>query len=292
MESVAAKRLKGYYELTKPNTVWLLFLVGVAGAFVARGRDLALDLRFMASLLSLLLAVAGTNAVTCWIDRDIDGVMDRTKERPLPRGEISPRAALTFGLATFGLGCALSAAVVGRATTWLALGFLFSAVLYNGHLKRKSPLNVLFASPAGMMPVLYAWDVATGAIEWVGVVVGLLVVLWTPAHIWSLALFYSGDYGRAGVPMLPVVLGERAAVRTIAAFNALLVAASVALGVSGFFGRIYLYTAAALSAALLLVTVDTALHPSKERAWRMFKFTSPYLALLYLAMVADRVLAR
>lgn len=291
MESVAAKRLKGYYELTKPNTVWLLFLVGVAGAFVARGRGLALDLRLMASLLSLLLAVAGTNAVTCWIDRDIDGVMDRTKERPLPRGEISPRAALTFGLATFGLGCALSAAVVGRATTWLALGFLFSAVLYNGHLKRKSPLNVLFASPAGMMPVLYAWDVATGAIEWVGVVVGLLVVLWTPAHIWSLALFYSGDYGRAGVPMLPVVLGERAAVRTIAAFNALLVAASVALGVSGFFGRIYLYTAAALSAALLLVTVDTALHPSKERAWRMFKFTSPYLALLYLAMVADRVLA-
>ena len=289
MENIYLARFKGYYKLTKPNTVWLLFFVGLAAAFIASGRSFRLTWENAAAFLALLLAIAGTNAVTCWIDRDIDSIMERTQKRPLPRGEISPRAALLFGLSTFALGCALSLVFVGRPTLWLVMGFLFSAILYNWHLKRRHLLNILFASPAGMMPILYAWEIETGSLSWVALAIGGLVVLWTPAHIWSLAIMHARDYGKAGVPMLPVVLGERTAIRLIALFNALLIATSIALGLSHFFGTVYLVGEAVANAALLVMTVLTLFKPTRENAWRLFKFTSPYLAVLFILMVVDRL---
>lgn len=285
------QRAKAYYQLTKPKTVWLLVLVGMASAFLIFPRWQKEPLKLATCFLALLLSVAGTNAVTCWIDKDIDKLMKRTSNRPLPRGELTPRVALLFGLTTFLSGCLISLYSKPEATTYLVLGFIFSAVVYNGYLKRRSSLNILLASPAGMMPIFFSWSFLGEKIGLVPFLLGLLVVFWTPAHIWSLAIFYSSDYNKAKIPMLPLVAGEKKTIRLIALFNALLVGTSIILGLSGFFGKFYLITALVLNLAFLALTVFTYLKPNRKNSWRLFKFSSPYLALLFLIMVADRFFA-
>lgn len=290
MENFWFRRAKAYYLLTKPKTVGLLVFVGMASALLIFPRWQGNPVKLAICFLALLLSVAGTNAVTCWIDKDIDKIMKRTRNRPLPRGELTPRAALLFGLTTFFLGCSISLYFEPKSTIYLVLGFVFSAVIYNGYLKRRSPLNIIFASPAGMMPIFFSWSFLGEKITLVPFLLGLLVVFWTPAHIWSLAISYASDYSKVKVPMLPLVAGEKKTIKLIAFFNVLLVGASLWLGWSGFFGKFYLFTVLALNLLALVLTVTTYFNPSRENAWRLFKFSSPYLALLFIIMVADRFL--
>lgn len=285
------QRAKAYYLLTKPKTVGLLVFVGMASALLIFPRWEENPMRLAICFLALLLSVAGTNAVTCWIDKDIDKQMVRTSNRPLPKGKLTPRAALLFGLSSFLSGCLLSLYFKPEATVYLVLGFIFSAIVYNGYLKRRSPLNILFASPAGMMPIFFSWSFFGENISFIPFLLGLLVVFWTPAHIWSLAIFYSSDYSKAKVPMLPLTAGEKKTIRLIALFNALLVGTSFSLGWSGLFGKFYLVVALALNSVVLALTVFTYLKPSRENSWRLFKFSSPYLGLLFLTAVLDRFLS-
>jgi len=291
MENIWWLRAKAYYFLIKPRTVWLLVFVGLASAFLIFPDWQGKPFRFLVCFLALLLSVAGTNAVTCWIDRDIDKKMERTRKRPLPQGELTPRAALLFGLATFFLGCSISLYFEPGATIYLVLGFFFSAIIYNGYFKRRSSLNILFASPAGMMPILFCWSFLGKKITLTPLLLGLLVVFWTPAHIWSLAAFYASDYDRVKVPMLPLVVGREQTARLIALFNALLIGVSLGLGWVGFFGNFYRISSLFLNLTFLTLTFLTFHSPSRENSWRLFKFSSPYLAFLFLLMIIDRFLS-
>jgi protoheme IX farnesyltransferase len=287
---VLLKRLAAYYELTKPRTVWLLVIVGACAPFLSK--DLPSDFlpTYFLGIIFLTLAVAGTNAFTCWIDRDLDAVMERTRNRPLARGEISPRAALLFSISTFMLGIMGTILLFPRAAFFLVLGFLFSAVLYNGYLKRRSALNIIFASPAGMMPVLYMWFLLWGKIDLLPVLFGLLVVFWTPAHIWSLAIFYKDDYKRVKVPMLPVVEGETLTIRFIAIANFGLGILTFLIILSGNFSLFFIIAAMFLNLLLFYLTFRAGLKPDRIEAYRLFKFSSPYLALVFILAVLDKQL--
>lgn len=284
-------RLKAYYELTKPKTVWLLVFVGACAPFLSHPNfNTRFWIDYFLGNLSLLLAVAGTNAFTCWIDRDIDALMERTRERPIPKGEISPRAGLLFSISTFLLGVLIAIFYRPSSALYLILGFLFSAVIYNGYLKRRSFLNVVIASPAGMMPVLFMWTFTGNKIGLVPILMGLLVIFWTPAHIWSLAILYKRDYKKAGVPMLPVVEGEATTVRSIALANFFLLLTSVALSFFGKFSGFFLFFSLALNIILFYLTLRAGFNPTKKAAFELFKFSSPYLAAIYLFAVIDRIL--
>lgn len=287
--NVFLKRLKAYYELTKPKTVWLLVGVGAAaGLMLAREPGFSW-LQFAYGFIALTLSVAGTNAFTCWIDRDIDAVMNRTSNRPLPRGELTPRAGLLFSVSTFVLGLLVSVHTNPQATIFLILGFIFSAVLYNGYLKRRSALNVVVASPAGMMPILFMWFHLGGGFDVLPLLLGLIVVFWTPAHIWSLAVFYGEDYGRVNVPMLPLVKGERFTLLAIAVSNLLLLGCSILIWLFSNTGWLYLATALLLNTVLFYLSLKVIIDTQKTNAWRLFKFSSPYLALIFLAALLDRL---
>lgn len=284
------KRLKAYYELTKPKTVWLLVLVGACAPLLLEDYPPGFLKKYLAGIVFLTLAVGGTNAFTCWIDRDLDAVMERTKKRPLPKGEISPRAALLFSISTFLLGVLGTIFISPKAAVFLLLGFLFSAVFYNGYLKRRSQFNVIVASPAGMMPILYMWFLIRNRIELLPVLFGLLVVFWTPAHIWSLAIFYRDDYKKVKVPMLPVVEGETAAIRWIATANLGLIIVTFILVYTGKFSLFFSAATIALNLVLFYFTFIAGIKADRASAYRLFKYSSPYLALIFILAVLDRQL--
>lgn len=267
-----------------------MLFVGIAAALILYPDVKFSGTKFTTGILALTFSVFGTNALTCWIDRDIDGVMKRTNNRPLPRGELTPRAGLLFSVTTFLIGIIISIHTEPRATIFLILGLVFSAVVYNGYLKRRSPLNIIFASPAGMMPVLFMWSHLGAKITLTPILLGLLIVLWTPAHIWSLAIFYVKDYENAKVPMLPIVAGEDTTIRLIALTNVLLVGFSIWLSAIGYFSYLFLTGVIILNIILLIFTVAALLRPDKKRLWALFKFSSPYLFLIFLLMVADRLI--
>lgn len=284
------KRLSAYFELTKPKTVWLLVLVGACAPFLMVSENKLFSLEFLTGIIALTLSVAGTNAFTCWIDRDIDAIMQRTRERPLVKGEISPRAAVLFSLTTFLSGVIIALFHEPESAIYLILGFIFSAVLYNGYLKRRSTLNIIFASPAGMMPILFMWSYMGENISLLPVLMGLLVVFWTPAHIWSLAIFYKEDYKRAGVPMLPVIESEEKTIRFIVAANVCLIISTVGLVIFGKFSALFFIASTMLNAFLLYLTIVAGIDPKRENVYRLFKFSSPYLAIIFLIAVIDKVL--
>lgn len=289
MKSRFFSRLKAYYELTKPKTVWLLVLVGACAPFLLPHRSGDFWIRYLAGVFLLTLSVAGTNAFTCWIDRDIDSLMERTRGRPLPEGQISERAALLFSLTLFLLGVLGAVLLRPSSSVFLILGFVFSAVIYNGYLKRRTFLNIIFASPAGMMPILFMWSFVDGRITLLPVLLGLLVIFWTPAHIWSLALIYRDDYSRASIPMLPAVKDEATTIRAIAAANSGLVVVTLLLVLKGMFSAFFGFFASLLNAALIYLTVKAGLNPNRNNAYILFKFSSPYLAIIFLLAVLDRL---
>ncbi len=280
--------LRPYLEVTKPKLVSLLVFTAVVGMFVgARWAGVALSLPlWLWGLAAITLGCAGSNVVTCYIDRDIDSVMERTRSRPLPSGRIDPpRKALYWGATLIGGSLILAFLRNGWSGLAISLGVLDNVVVYSLLTKRRSPWNIILGSFSGGLPAVYGWAFATGTVTLVPILMAALVVLWTPNHIWSLALRYRDDYARAGVPMLPVVLEERKAVRCIACTSLLLVGFSAALDSLGAFGDAYLWTAVLLGGALIVLNVWLLIRPTARHAWVVFKFSSPYLAIIFLFMI-------
>jgi protoheme IX farnesyltransferase len=280
--------LRPYLEVTKPRLVSLLVFTAFVGLFVgARWASVALSPGlWVLGLAAITLGCAGSNAVTCYIDRDIDSLMDRTRKRPLPSGRIDPaRKALYLGAALIVASLALALLRNLLSSVVIGLGVLDNVVVYSLLTKRRSPWNIILGAFSGGLPAVYGWTFATGSVTLVPILMAALVVLWTPNHIWSLALRYKDDYARAGVPMLPVVLEERKAIRCIACTSLLLVGFSVALDSLGAFGDAYLWTAAVLGGALIALNAWLLLRPTAQHAWVVFKFSSPYLAIVFLFMI-------
>jgi len=287
---LSAKTVANYVKLTKPRIVSLLVFTSFAAMIVASHLTLiSLPLwMWFSAVAAITLGCAGCNAVTCYLDRDMDAVMERTVNRPLPSGSISPpEKALYFGLVLIVLSLALAIMRNVLSFVFMLLGVLDNVVVYSWFLKRKHPLNIVLGGISGGLPVAFGWAFVENSINLTVALMAALVVLWIPNHIWSLALRYKEDYSKAGVPMLPVVLEDEEAVRYIASTSFLLIAFSTLLFFFGSLGWVYLITVSLLNVPMFLLNSWLLARPSKSKTSAVFKFSSPYLAIVFLAMIAD-----
>jgi len=280
-----------YFQLAKPRIIVLL-LITTAAAMVMAARGLPpLALAFW-TLLGGALAAASAGALNCVFDADIDSVMRRTMDRPIPQGRISPMHAtvyaVTLGIAAF----AMLYLLVNPLAAWLSLaGNVFYVAIYTMWLKRATPLNIVIGGAAGAVPPLVGWAAVTHQIG--GPALGLfaLIFLWTPPHFWSLALMTETDYAKARVPMMPNVAGEERTKREIIYYTILLVAVSLLLYPLHVMGPLYVAAAALLGAIFLYDTIRTWKDAGTFWARRTFKYSLLYLALMCLVMVIDRIIA-
>ena len=290
-EPVAGGSVRDYVTLTKPRIMSLLLLTGLCGMVVGASGLPPLWL-VGATMLGLALACGGASALNHVLDADIDRLMGkRTRSRPVAAGRVPAPYALEFGLALSALSFVLLAGVVNTLTAMLALvGNLFYVLVYTRYLKRATPQNIVIGGAAGAIPPLVGWAAATGNLALPALVLFAVVFLWTPPHFWALALLIKRDYAAAGVPMLPVVRGERETARQIVLYTAALVAFTLAPALWGQFGLIYLVSAAALGATFLWFAWRLQRERTPRRAAVLFHYSLAYLALLFVAMALDSVL--
>ncbi len=280
--------LWAYVEVTKPASVLLLVFTALATMVIAAGGwNLPSDL-FITAIAAVTLGCAGANTITCYIDRDMDGVMERTKRRPIPSGRIRPpQRALYWGLLLAVVSLALAWSINALAFLWGLLGFVDNVVVYSLLMKKRSPLNIILGGLSGGLPVLFGWAAVTGSVNLTALLMAAIVVLWIPNHIWNLAIFHTEDYKKVSVPMLPAVLSLEKTTRCTMATVVLMYLCSLALYFVGGFGVIYLGVALVFGLVITVSNVILALNPSREKAWVMFKVSSPYLFVLFLAMALD-----
>jgi protoheme IX farnesyltransferase len=279
--------------LTKPRIISLLLVTTVAPMFVA-GRPSWWTV--LAVTVGGYLMAGGANAVNMYLDRDIDDVMARTRLRPIPSGRMTPQAVLAFGVACATAATWLLAYATNVLTAGLALaGFYFYVFIYTRWLKRTSPHNIVIGGAAGAFPPLVGWAAVTGRLDLAALYLFLIVFYWTPPHFWALALMKQRDYGRAGVPMAPLVWGERETMNQMLWYTVVLVALTVLPTCFGAFGMVYLASALVLGGLLLRGVLRTRSQarrgePWGGSAWWTYKYSLLYLALLFVAMVVDRAL--
>ncbi len=276
-------------SLTKPRIISLLLITTIAPMFVAGTPSWSAVL--WVTIGGYLMA-GGANAVNMYLDSDIDDVMARTKLRPIPSGRMTPRAVIAFGILIATAATYMLAHFVNVITAALALaGFYFYVFIYTRWLKRSSPQNIVIGGAAGAFPPLVGWAAVTGRIDLAAIYLFLIVFYWTPPHFWALALNKQGDYGNAGVPMAPLVWGIRETIDQMWYYTLLLVALSVLPVCFGVFGLIYLISALALGALMIVGVwkVRVARDGGWEKpSWWVFKYSLLYLALLFVAMAVDR----
>jgi len=289
-EPVAAAPWKDYITLTKPRIMTLLLLTGACGMVVGAGGFPSAGL-FVVTMAGLALACGGASALNHVIDRDIDRHMRRTDKRPVAADRVAPTRALEFGLALSALSFVLLASLVNVLSALLALaGGLFYVFVYTRWLKRSTPQNIVIGGAAGAVPPLVGWAAATGNVTVPALFLFAIVFFWTPPHFWALALLIRGDYEAAGVPMLPVVRGERATTKQIVLYTIVLLAVSAAPFLYGTLGLPYLVAAVALGAAFFVLALGLRRRPTPRRAALLFHFSLLYLALLFVAMALDAAL--
>ena len=278
-----------YVALTKPGILTLL-LATTLGGMLAGAAGLPSLWLITATLVGGTLSAGGANALNCYIDRDIDALMGRTKQRGTVTGKISPRAALVFGL-TLTISAVL---LFGFAVNWLAsglalLGNVYYVLVYTKWLKRRTPQNIVIGGAAGAMPPVVGWAAATGNVSVAAVLMFAIIYYWTPPHFWALALLKQGEYGRAAVPMMPNVRGEEETRWQVLLYTLMLAAVSLMLVPFGM-GWIYLSGASVLNAIFVWYAVRLYRTPSKALARRMFFYSLWFLAFIFAAMVADRLI--
>jgi heme o synthase len=273
--------------LTKPRIISLLLVTTIAPMFVAGSPDWTLVL---AVFVGGYLMAGGANAINMYIDRDIDDRMARTRLRPIPAGRMQAREVLLFGILLATTATFLLARVANVLTAALALaGFYFYVFVYSRWLKRSTPQNIVIGGAAGAFPPLVGWAAVTGRVDLAAIYLFLIIFYWTPPHFWALALLKQHDYDRAGVPMAPLVWGEHETMRQMLWYTFILVPVTILPVTFGALGSVYAACALALDAwliGLVLKVMRSAQWTSA--AWRMYKFSLFYLALLFGAMVLDR----
>jgi len=279
--------MRSYFLLTKPRVIELLLVTTVPPMILAAGGIPSLDLIALV-LVGGALAAGGANTVNCWIERDRDSMMGRTRHRPLPSGDIEPTQALVFGLVLEALAFAVLWAGANLLSAALALGaMLFYVFVYTIWLKPRSPQNIVIGGAAGAVPALVGWAAVEGHLAAPAWLLFAIVFAWTPPHFWALAIRYRDDYAAAGVPMLPVVKGTVVAVRQILIYSVIVVAVSLALPAVGPSGLLYVVAAVVLGAGLIFQALRLQRDPTAERAIRLFTSSNLYLALLFTAVAVD-----
>ena len=290
--SALRRRLAAYVALTKPRVIELLLVTTLPTMILAQGGFPPIGL-VLATLVGGAAAAGAANVLNCYLDRDIDQVMNRTKRRPLVTGEITPRAALLFGLA-LGVGSLLWLALVVNVPSALLTGaaILIYVVGYTMILKRRTPQNIVWGGAAGCMPVLIGWSSVTGGLSWAAVLLFGVIFFWTPPHYWPLSMKFRKDYAAAGVPMLPVVAAESKVAKEMIAYTVAMIACSLLLVPVA--GMTWVYAVVATVLGVWFLWSNVALYrraqdPSrgKLRAMSVFHGSITYLSLLSVAVAVD-----
>ncbi|MHB1104021.1 MAG: heme o synthase [Devosia sp.] len=283
-------RVEDYFALLKPRVMSLVVFTAFVGLLLAPG-GVNPVIGFIA-ILCIAVGAGASGALNMWYDADIDAVMSRTANRPIPAGRVERDHALALGLVL----SAFSVLLLGLAANWLAAGLLaftifFYAVIYTMWLKRATPQNIVIGGAAGSFPPMIGWAAVTGTVSLEACILFLIIFLWTPPHFWALALYKQSDYGAAGIPMLPNVVGEKATKIQILLYSVVLVAATLAPSFAGFGGVVYTSVAAVTGAAFLFFAwklFRTGDDTSMRRAARpLFTYSLSYLFLVFLALVTD-----
>jgi len=279
--------LGAYVALTKPRIIELLLITTVPTMVLAEGSwpDTWL---VVWTVVGGTLAAGGANAINMYIDRDIDHLMERTRNRPLVTGRISPRNALVFAVALEVAAFAVLAASSNVLAGALAIAAtLFYVFVYSLWLKRTSRQNIVIGGAAGAAPVLVGWAAVTNDVSWSAVALFLVIFLWTPPHFWALAIRHVDDYRAASVPMLPVVETPERTVRTMGWYSVAVALASFTLIPLNDMGVIYMVSSVVLGVAFIALTFGLGRNPTQAAAMRVFSFSISYVTLLFLAVTVD-----
>ncbi|PXA97411.1 protoheme IX farnesyltransferase [Nostoc sp. 3335mG] len=288
-------RVEDYLALLKPRVMSLVVFTALVGMLVA-----PVGINPVIGFIAIAcIAIGGgaSGALNMWYDADIDAIMSRTRNRPIPSGRVTSEEALVFGLAL----SLFSVALLGLATNWVAGGLLaftifFYAVIYTIWLKRSTPQNIVIGGAAGAFPTMIGWAAVTGTISWESLSLFLIVFLWTPPHFWALALYKKGDYEAAGIPMMPNVAGEASTRRQIFVYSVILAVSAFVPLYLGLGGWIYGIVAAATGAGFVYLAIRVLRAPTnvdmRKAARGLFGYSLSYLFVLFLGLLADSFLTR
>ena len=301
-------RVAVYYELTKPK-IWYLLVFTAFGATLTASNIYNIEISpatWMLMLFSVAAGSAAANTLTNYHDRDIDAIMERTKNRPIPSKRIYPaEKARNFGLALAGISLILAFGISFTttleqgiwATAFIAFGLLNNIIVYSYVLKRNSRTNIILGGLCGGSPPMIGWVAATMTDLWtMGLAMAGLVFIWIPMHIWALTLHFKEDYNKVNVPMLTAVQSEKTSARAIAGSTFVMVLFSIApfflTTESGesMVGSVYLWTAITSGALMIILSAWVIAKPMEKASWTLFKFSSPYLAVLFIALMVDSAL--
>ncbi|AWR97538.1 protoheme IX farnesyltransferase [Acidianus sulfidivorans JP7] len=285
MEVSPKARLIYYAKLSKPRIIWLLDLAALAGAFMT-GKIILLNL--IAVLIGGTLASGGSMIVNEGVEIDKDKVMKRTSKRPTVMGYVSKREAIIVGSSLLAIGTLIGLIANPLTAFFILLGGLIYIFVYTIWLKPRSPLNIVIGGFAGSAAAWAGYAAMANNFTLESFLLGMLIFMWTPGHFWSLALKFKEDYSKAGIPMLPVLLPEKSAAKYIAISNILMIPFALVLYL--YVGLIYLIVTAIFSALLLLFSFKLLMNPNGEEAWRSFKISAPYLAILLITIIILKII--
>lgn len=281
--------LKEYAEISKFRIVAVLDLVAITSLLAASKWQVSWE-TILYLFIAGTLASMGSSALNHYYDRDIDSLMSRTSRRPIPSGRLSSRNALAYGLTL-----SIASVIIGYfalnpiAAAFIGLGIFFYVIIYTAWLKRSNASNIVIGGFAGSCASYAGWAAATGTLDLLGFLVGLLVFIWTPSHFWCLAIKSKEEYASARIPMLPVLVGDSAAAKYVLANTLVLVPFSIMLYFFGL-GLLYLIIASISGAMMLAYNFKLIRNPTKDIAWKAYKVSSPYLAIIFLALMFDAIL--
>ena len=284
------QRLRAFYALTKPRVVSLIVFTAVIGMLLAAPGMVAPGL-LLAATVGIALVAGAAAAVNCLVEQGLDAVMQRTRWRPLPRGELTATQTLVFAGALGGVGLLILHELVNALTMWLTLAtFVGYAIVYTLILKPATPQNIVIGGASGAMPPVLGWAAVTGEVTTEAMLLFLIIFAWTPPHFWALALYRTEDYARAGVPMLPVTHGKQYTRLQVLLYTIILFAVSLLPYVIRMSGPVYLAGAVALGATFLVYALRVYFAYSDHVARRTFRFSIFYLAALFAALLVDHYL--
>ncbi|ODT83403.1 MAG: protoheme IX farnesyltransferase [Pelagibacterium sp. SCN 64-44] len=288
-------RVEDYLALLKPRVMSLVVFTALVGMLVAPG-GINPVIGFIA-IACIAIGAGASGALNMWYDADIDAVMSRTQNRPIPAGRMTGGEALAFGL----ILSVFSVTLLGLATNWVAGAFLaftifFYAVIYTMWLKRSTPQNIVIGGAAGAFPPMVGWAAVTGTLSWESFALFLIILLWTPPHFWALALYKQGDYGAANIPMMPNVAGEASTKRQIFVYSVVLAVSSLLPVWLGFAGWIYGAVAVITGLSFAWLSLRLLRAPSgaemRRTARSLFTYSLSYLFVLFLALLTDNIALR
>ncbi len=290
LPSSPTQRVRAFYALTKPRVVSLIVFTAVIGMFLATPGVVPAQV-LIAGTLGIAFVAGAAAAVNCLVEQKIDAVMRRTRWRPLPRGELSPLQTLVFAGALGGLGLWILFHFVNALTMWLTVAtFIGYAIVYTVLLKPATPQNIVIGGASGAMPPVLGWAAVTGEVSTEAMLLFLIIFAWTPPHFWSLALYRTEEYAKAGVPMLPVTHGKPYTRLQVLLYTIILFAASLLPYVIRMSGILYLLAALILGGIFLAYALRIYRAYSDALAQKTFRYSILYPALLFAALLVDHYL--